>query len=286
MRPYPAVNGTVNLAAHYALFLVQSRYGNDAQGENRLSFHALPHTVSVMARAEALAKAMGGSAEEVMLSCIAAAFHDVWQNWEKSAPDADERVMRRRFAGSNEAASADEAVEWMRSVGRFKEGDDEVVRQAILATVPSWDVAAGTVVQPNLMPDSSLVVRAVAMADLATAGMDPEDYVDEGDSIFREDNLDIAAAIAHGEIPQDKQDAYKARMLAWRAIQPGFARGRKLRLEAELGNSMSDEAKQCVRALFMGFDDSIAAAEKALSDRKDLPFWDMAKVMGYSIPSA
>ncbi len=285
MRTFPAVNSLVNAAAHQALHSIQSRYGDGVVADCRLEFHGLPHTVSVMSRSEELARAMGASDHQVMLACIAAAFHDTVQDWE-AIRHPDGRVLRRRFAGTNEAASADEAVAWMKSVGRFTGADCGAVRDAILATVPCWDVQAETVKQSNLNPESMIIIRAVALADLATAGMDPEDFVAEGDSLFREENLDIASAIAGGYVSRAQQDVYKKRMIAWRHAQPGFARGRALRLEEELGNLMSDEARKRVRALFAGFDSAVAAAYKAIFDRQDLPFWDMAKVMGYSTPSA
>ena len=84
-------------------------------------------------------------------------------------------------------------------------------------------------------------------------------------------------------LPAGTLDAYKARMLAWSRTQPGFARGRRARLEIELGN-LSSRAKAAVRALFSEFDAAVAAATEVVKAREPLPPWEVARAMGYPIP--
>ena len=105
-----------------------------------------------------------------------------------------------------------------------------LVNQAILATVPGWDAENETVSQPNLTPNAPAVVRAVALADLGIAGMEPATFVETGDQLFREENLDIARTLRRtgrsGDLPAGTLEGFKARMLAWSRSQPGFVRGR------------------------------------------------------------
>jgi len=276
-------------AVNLATSLIEKRYGLDVDPDQSLPFHGTGHTRGVIRRAEVLIRAMGGSSRDVCLARIAAAFHDTVQQWEEN-PGQNGRIMRRRFVGRNEAASAEEAVAWMRSQnGLFTEADELLVTDAILATVPGWDPVAGTVFQPNLAAGSHIVVRAVAMADLGVAGMEGEVFLGQGDTLFREENLDIARAIRGAEtrddISTDRQEGYRQRMIEWNRSQANYARGRRIRLEQELG-TLGDDLKDSVRALFIAFDAAISAAENLVMEREQLSFWDVAKAMGYDIPCA
>jgi hypothetical protein len=282
------LSSIVQAAAHVAMDSIQQRYGDGASQDNKLAFHGPAHTNGVLRRAVTLAQAMGATEAEADLAGIAAAFHDTVQNWEENRrPDG--AILRKRFAGRNEQDSATEAVRWMQELGNNDVQDAQLVTEAILATVPGWDPANGTVCQPNLKPDSHLVVRAVALADLATAGMQGTDFAHEGDPLFREEQLDIArtisAATRRSDIPVDTQEGFRTRMLQWSKSQAGFANGRKARLEAELGD-INAEAKDRVKALFCGFDAAIDAATTIVTERSKLSFWEIADAMGYTIPLA
>src|SRR4051812_450171 len=129
-----------------ALTLIQTRHENTSDPDNALPFHNARHTVGVLRRTGALLRAMEASERECQLGMLAAAFHDVVQLWEPN-PTPDGRVLRRRLAGQNEADSAAEAIFMMDRMGQADlDGQDlDLVRQAILATVPAWDVENRTV---------------------------------------------------------------------------------------------------------------------------------------------
>lgn len=280
---------TLTTVVENALAIIEMRYGHGAANENELAFHGTRHTRGVVNRALALAKAMGVSDQDVELAGIAAAFHDTVQNWEEATRPSDGATIRKRFAGQNEKDSAQEAVTWMRRAGTYTESAEALVTEAILATVPGWNQEHKTVIQPNLRPDSHLVVRAVALADLGTGGMEGMSFVEEGDPLFREENLDIARAIraatCRNDIPEKAQQGFLVRMLNWTRSQTTFASGRKALLEAELGD-LDESAKGRVRALFSYFDEAIAASDALLAERQNLSFWDLAAAMGYAIPTA
>lgn len=279
----------VNQGIAYALQLIQERYEDNANPEGDLPFHNVKHTKGVIRRTALLLSAMRVDERTIQLGRLAAAFHDTVQNWEPN-PGPDGKVMRKRFAGRNEEASAAEAIAWMRQyLSTFTREDKVLVTKAIMATVPGWDPEAKTVYQPNLKADSHPVVRAVALADLGTGGIDGREFAKEGDPLFREENLDIAAAIraakTQADVPSSRQETYKARMLAWSKSQAGFVRGRKQRLELELGN-LDAVLKDCFRSiLFHHFGEAAQAADELVAQRENLPFWEVARAMGYSVPT-
>jgi hypothetical protein len=271
----------------HGIGLIRSRYVGNRDPDYDMLFHSVDHTVGVIRRAGLLVRAMKASEREVQLALLGGAFHDVVQNWEPNATP-DGKVLRKRFTVKNEQDSAAEGVSWMRSQGVFHETDYQLVTQAILATIPGWDAQNGTVSQPNLTPDSPPVIRGVALADLGMAGMDGAEYLKSGDELFREENLDIGRAIracrTRADIPPERLEGYKARMLAWCRAQVGFARGRRARLEQELGN-LNGQARADVLALFTGFDTAISGADEVVKTREPLPPWEVARSMGYSLPA-
>jgi hypothetical protein len=174
----------------------------------------------------------------------------------------------------------------MRRTGGFHEQDSALVTQAILATLPGWDAAHHTASQPRLSAAAPPVVRAVALADLGSAGMDGAAFVEGSDQLFREENLDIGRALRHcatrGDLSRAVLEGYKARALAWARFQAAFARGRRARLPMELGN-LSGAARAALQALFCRFEEAIAAAEEAVRVREALPAWEVLRATGYSI---
>ncbi len=280
---------SLSKAVETALVIIEDRYGTGATNENELAFHGIRHTRGVVNRAILLAKAMGASDQDVELAGIAAAFHDTVQRWEQITRPTDGAIMRRRFAGQNEKDSAAEAVRWMEQAGTYDARAIALVTEAIMATVPGWNPEQKTVVQPNLRPDSDIVVRAVALADLGTGGMEGQSFVEEGDPLFREENLDIARAIqtatTQSDLTQEAQVRFRGRMLGWTQSQATFVIGRQALLEVELGN-LDESAKGRVRELFSHFDEAIAASEALVASRNSLCFWDLAAAMGYAIPTA
>ena len=201
-----------------ALTLVRSRYEGNEDPAYNLPFHCVVHTVGLLRRTGALLRAMGASEDEFHLGLLAAAFHDTVQNWAPlTTPDG--RVLRKGFTGHNEADSAAEAVAWMCRAGVFREEHYDLVSRAILATIPVWDALHQTVSQPQLTHAAPLVVRAVALADLGIAGMDGLPFLETGDQLFREENLDIDAALrrcsTRADLSEVVLEGYKARMLTW-----------------------------------------------------------------------
>jgi hypothetical protein len=281
-------NSTVASGVAYALGLIRSRYEGNSNPDDDMYFHNVDHTEGVVRRTQLLLRTMGASPQEHDAGVVGAAFHDVVQGWEvNNAPDG--KVLRKRFVERNETDSAAEAVAWMRKTGGFSDEQCDLVTRAIMGTVPAWDVENKTVSQPRVPPDAPPAVRAVALADLGIPGMDggPE-FVETGDGLFREENLDMGRALrackSRSDLAADVLEGYKARIIGWCRGQASYARGRRARLPIELGD-LSGSVRSAVEALFSKFDESIAAAEEVIRVRDAMTPWEVLRATGYTIPS-
>lgn len=241
---------------------------------DHMHYHNSAHTAGVISRARAIGRAIDMPDRDLLLLVIAAAFHDIVQYWSPDPRD-DGSIYRRRHAGRNEVASAFEAIEAMTQLDvDFMPEEQGIVASAIIGTIPGWDHECATVVQPFLVEHG--VVRALALADIGSAGMDPAMYRLDGPNLFAEENLDIMGTLGRvrqsSDISQADQDAYRGRYVAWLRVQPEFARGRRECLVNGELDGLDEEHKARVEGLFCHFDQSIAAAEAAALDAETLPF--------------
>jgi len=195
-------------AAEESLEKIKGNFENPESARENLAFHNSVHTERIIERTGLIIDAIKEANPELVsektkvLGTISAAFHDTVQGWEeKNAKDGDfAKTTIGRFVGQNEKASADLGAEFMDKSNKesnmeiFSEDDKKILREAIEATVPGFDPKKG-VIQPNLNENSSIVARALALADLGGAGMaGPEIFLEEGDVLFKEENLDIREA--------------------------------------------------------------------------------------------
>lgn len=297
---------TKNLIAK-ALGLVRENFENNKEEKNNLSFHNSEHTKGVIERTIKILLAYKKTNPDVTdhdfeVAAVAAACHDTVQKYisnvireEKGDFKGQEKVMRKRLAGNgdveledgtitlgNEAASVNEALALIQKANEsrviFNDNDKVTVQKAISATFPDFN--GKTVIQPNLKEDSSFIERALALADLGTAGIDgPEKYEKEGKDLFREENLDIVDAIKNGveNIPQDKKDYFRSRMVGWLKFQSIFAKGREELLEPETKDTPE------VKKLFKNFKDSIENSQEVVKRAEKMNFEDLLDEMGYEI---
>jgi hypothetical protein len=261
-------------AALKARTIIAERYENKTK-PYQLYFHVNSHTDVVCSRAVALCKAMELSDWEIVLAITAACFHDVAQKW--SEVYANGFLMRDRWIDESEAASAEEAFDFMSSVHdvQFMPQDMEIVGAAIIATIPRWSEEHQTTIQPYLDNESHRVVRAVALADLGSAGMDPDRFLQEGPLLFAENNIGIMQELADVKVVSDldlkRQSVLREHYVAWLESQVAFAKGRKALLDSEL-DGLDLKAKAKIKALFCHFDESIALAEAAVTQAMTIDF--------------
>ncbi len=277
-----------------------------------LAFHNVDHTRSVIHRFERIIAFLkkehvdAGPERALQLGKLGAAFHDTVQDFTESteieqetadgAPNpfaGHEKIMRKRATIDNERASAERAIAYMREVNKTKPNtftaeDEDTLRKQVDMTIPDFDPEAGTVIQPRLdeHSPSSVIERALALADLGTAGMeDPETFVSEGSSIFREENMDIRDALYAQKqglaIDPKNKEYYRYRMLKWSRFQPVFAAGRKNMLNKEIGCFPETVQQKLKEEIFARFDASIEAATEAAERRAFMTFEEIARDMGY-----
>lgn len=284
----------IKLGSEKALAGIKEKFELAPGAKDKLSFHNTEHTQGVIGRTEKILKALGASEKDVELGRLAAAFHDTVQGWEENVVDdgSNKKSVRKRFAGDNESKSAEEAVSFMEGVNGelgqpiFSGEDEERMKEAIAATIPGFNSEKSTVMQPNLSAESSPVARALALADLGTAGMEgPDSYLAEGDKLFREENLDIMDALSKPEgLTDDQKEYFRTRMVNWSKFQSKFAKGRKELLDSELAG-LPEQGKEAVKELFSKFDDSILAAEQVAAVREKMGFSELLTEFGYKEPT-
>ena len=283
-----------------ALALVAGRFEKNPDAKKNLAFHNTEHTKGVVSRAEAVLRKIQRGAPELVsdrdieVGRVAASFHDVVQEEGEPnvQPEGDaKKVLRKRLTAKNEAASADAAADFARkhnekleSEGKsvvFTEEDIAAIREAIDATIPGWDPKASTVNQPKLTAESSVIARAVALADLGEAGTDPEAYLKGGDALFREENLDVFDALKEPEkISEADKERFRKRLVGWSKFQATFAKGRKALFDKEV-EGLPEAAQGELRKYFSRFDESVQEAADKGSFRDGLTFEELVVDAGY-----
>lgn len=277
-----AVNYFVDQASKKLIDHIQRSFEQAADAREKLPFHNVEHTKSVMDRTVKIMTAMkeGGvaiSPKDVAIAKLAASAHDVIQLWEVNV--VGDKQMRKRMVGKNESLSIEQLQDVMKKQNKdknfiiFSQADLDTVREAIEATVPGFDPELNTVVQPNLNHDSRPVTRAVAMADLGEAGMNTEAYIRGGDALFREENLDMLN-LDPSKVDPAQKEAFRLRMLGWSKFQAPFARGRKAVFERDIA-PLPALAQEKLRALFSKFDETIAQVEAIGKRREAMSFEEL-----------
>ncbi|MDB5189916.1 MAG: hypothetical protein JWN49_242 [Parcubacteria group bacterium] len=240
----------------------------------RLFYHVNEHTANTRHFANLIGKAMGLSDYMLALVDVGSGHHDIDQKSELCMINGV--LVRKRFSGVMEINSSAEASSFMeKSEFPFLPEDYVIVASSITVTFPGWSDEYGTVIQPRLTPCSHPVERAVALADLASAGMDPAGFVRGGILLFAENNVDILLALRDTKNPADldiiTQQDYDHRFLSWLRSQICFAEGRQAMIDEEL-KGLRPTQRDAVRTLFCRFRESIAAAEQEVLRAEKMSF--------------
>ncbi|GEM_PF-1045906 len=285
-----------------ALSQIADRFERSSVPRDNLAFHNQTHTKDVIRRTDAILKTIQNADPALvkdrdrLLGKLAAAFHDTVQNYteaqvdEKAGDKTYKKIFRKREIGLNETKSIAEGASFINAINqeRTTSGNqpifteqDRTTLNAIDVTVPGFDPEKG-VFQPNLKKESPPVTRALALADIGTAGFDgPVKFLPECNALFREENFDIAEASAHPEtISEEDKNRFRERMLKWSAFQIKFVAGRKNLFESEIAG-LSTTAQKAVREIFTKFDDSMKASEEKSARRQTMTFEALLEDMGF-----
>ena len=265
---------------------------------NNLAYHRLWHTEDVMRRTHVLLEAMGADGQTLLLGKLAAAAHDIVQDWDEvrdtitlqtdtgEVAEAPRVKLVRRF-GKNEEASANWTAEVMEGINAeageeiFTEEDMQIVKEAVQTTIPSFD--GPRVIQQNLGEGSHIIATAVALADLGETGIgSPGVFIEGSNALFREENLDIARDIrSRKPIPDGKKEQYRLRMLAWIGDGIAFAGGRKATFNNMDILAVPEENRERVKGLFIHFDEITQRMGDIYTAARKMSFEELAKFMGY-----
>ena len=156
-----------------------------------------------------------------------------------------------------------------------------------MATVPGFDPEKKTVIQPNLTAESPKIVRALALADLATiAAKGFEEYGPEGDNLFFEENVDVRrrvdAYLNEGILPDEATQAKdRARMLGWTNFQVPFGEGQRDLYPSKVSSLSNGERGKIEEKIFKKgvIDESIEGADKQAKVRNDMTYAELAQDM-------
>ncbi len=291
---------SVSKGIHFAIKNLKLNFEINSNYLNNLAFHNTIHTQEVINITEFLllqVKALNPnlvSEKDILLAQLAAAFHDVVQEWKSDEVQADKfkKIMRIRYVPGfieNERKSAMKAEEFMRGENSlqakevFAENDIKLVKEAINATFSFFDSKEKTFVRPNMVRSTSIVARCVALADLNKSGLDPAGSFSDGDNYFKEINLDILMELKNGEIPSRKMRKFiMDRIISWSEGQISFIEGRDRLLTEELKGA-PDELMQVIKNTFTETKMSKSFAQEMLERRLKLNYDDLMKDLGYTI---
>lgn len=266
-----------------ALEYINERYDNPPDPRQKMPYHGSFHTLRVIDRVGRILRAIQEvdatlvSDRDLQMGVIAAAFHDTVQQWgemEVEIAGIPANMMKRK-TGLNEKASALMARAQMveinvrEGVEFFTTEDMKTVTDAILGTIPGYDMELKTVIQPNVTEDSSIIAKALALADLAGPAMDgPDMFLWEGNNLFYELNLDVRYAQERGvAINQAHEESIKRRALDWTKAQADFAQGRAVRFSQTELLWLPEHVRGAVEVEFGYYNESILAAQATYERR-------------------
>ena|SRR3989344_2995734 len=280
---------------------VSTRY-EDTDPFNSYQYHKLSHSRLVGQRFKKLASDLREeipsliSPEDIVFGTANAKGHDRFIDWEpvsKIVEDIDgyEVMTMKRYSGPNEEKSAEEEILDMRMIneklGREVFGDyhEAICLESYRVTIPGFSPEHKTVFQPNLKPETSIVARLTGLADIGSAGMNTERFLEDGDELFREEQLDILLMLTSPNslmfTNSRVSDHVRGRMINWSNFQPNFARGRGELFDSDT-EGLPEKAIKILKNHFDHFDDSYEATLSIAKKRESMTLQELIVDMGYT----
>lgn len=287
----------LQIAQEDAMEIVCSHYENQADILTNLDYHNRAHSLLMKSRVTRLLKTMQlydpklVTPYDVHIGGLAALYHDTVQNWEMQESDVEgiKIMKRKRFVGQNEWDSAQNLLRFMDRINQeydgvvYREDDKEKALEAIKVTIPGFDPAHGTIIQPNLTEGVGPITIALALSDLGTAGLSGGlAFQMDGDQLFREENLDVKLATAGRiQVSEEHIRNMRERMLSWSSSQVQFAKGRQALLPHET-SFLPDTVRPAIMQLFNRFPQAIDHAETVAQRRSHMSYPALFQDMGYA----
>jgi hypothetical protein len=224
--------------------------------EKQLCYHTREHIAGVERRASQIFQVIRPYLQPSddpdrlkLLLDLCAVAHDLIQIF---IPQLESYTTRRREVGVSETATVEKLFEYINIVNQqypdyshhLSEGDFQIIRQAIAATICDYDLTEQAIFQPALGDREqpiSLIARILALADIGTLGMEgTEAYNLEGSLLFLEENPDVRSLIENHQLESlivdnlDLHENIRQRLLRRARFQVNFSKSRLKRCPQEL----------------------------------------------------
>lgn len=246
---------TLTESIHYLEAIVLRQFTQQAS-QKQLFYHNPEHVHAVKRRSHQIfttltpfLPASTDFSRTQLLLDFCAISHDLVQQFESPSTPY---TSRRRQSGVNEIATIDQLIQLIHQLNqrlapqnpaRLTESDIAIIRQAIAATICTYDPQEQAIHQPLLYSGEPLssVAHILALADLGTLGIDGiAAFNREGSLLFLEENPDVVPLLRDGRIHQVETENsslaenIRQRLLKRSCFQVSFARSRLRRLKPEL----------------------------------------------------
>lgn len=274
-----------------AIQLLRTKFDRPRDVHDKLYYHGTKHTLEVIDKTRQILEIYSPLPEadqqrRTLLACFAAAYHDTDQTWTPYSLESNVPIVKRfRKIGYVEQRSFEIALEFIVKTNVendemvFTDTDIDLIREGILTTTPSFDVDLGTVIQPLFTPDASSVAQAIALADLAVAGMDgPEKFLRDTDSLLLEDSITLLEVlIGQRLLDQELSEILREQMILWTRRQLQFAIGRKQRFQEVESTFLPNKNRTAIMSMFNKFDDTIECMINIVKAREKMTYRELLK---------
>jgi hypothetical protein len=277
---------------------LSDKFENPDKPESFLAYHNTDHTLGVKDRSQRILDALKRSGYPISskfekLTEYTSVVHDYDHIFDKGTVPGTDEQKRIRVAGAGELVTSYEAIDRLQIINDalqkfgarplFDSQDIQNVADGVFVTIPGFE--DGTVTQPNLTKESSLMARIIALADLGEALMDgPEASLESGKRVTIEENSDIEEAIANENVKplsDEQKEKYRMRILNGLRFQKPFVEGRKNRIDQELSGIEDEKARLTVTQLFNRYDETINGVAEAISQAEKMNFDQLVDFVGF-----
>lgn len=286
------------LLGRRGLTTVKQRYEESFDFESNYQYHDKNHSKLVSRRfgelASEIVEVCPGliSPEDIIFGKALAKGHDrriVFYHAVTESPAGYELITMKRLLGANENWSADEEIEDMEAINN--EAEEEIfmpyhaslVRESYEATIPGFSPEHKTVFQPKLTENTRPLPRLIAISDLGSVLLNPEGYLRDGDTLFREEQMDVLRMLINPNSPiyenEKVKEDVRGRIINWSHNQVPFAIGQMELFEGVIG-PLPEGAKQVLRR-HNHFCESIEASKRVALRREDMSLKELIYDLGY-----
>ncbi len=277
-----AYKGLINIIQNPVLDSIEKRYG-EKDVETQCFYHRRPHTELIMNRAEGVLRAFSNISEvAIQRARFVALLHDVINDFKLEQSQKTGREIKKALWKDNENRTIDvvQALLDLPELSAVIPQDEKgKIVTMIKSTEPAFDQGFGFY-QPYI-GDLPLEQRVVAMVDIGSAGMQPDQFLKDGALLFRERQLWMERILKEKRsLTEDEKHDIRIEILDALEAQVTFAKRFKELHQQDLqalssprsqedASKLSDQDTQTLEIFFQGYHESIKTAENRVNEAKD-----------------